>query len=218
MVTSNYYYLLSTYVIFAVFAIVTWYFVRKSASDSFIRKAMGKQFCSAATWFVIADLALLIFVPDSIDWVMNIGILGIAILCYVVGVLILNSYHENDEEYFENISEHTIAIYFSKCDNNYCAKVSDNVPGTLVFTADSFTELLEEAPKSLRFHIEGMLKDGDDVPEWLANNDYDIEFVPKDNRVQNSIRERQAEKDEFNEYAMHNELRTSDISAYTSAK
>lgn len=218
MVTSNYYYLLSVYVAFAVFALVTWYFVRKSASESFTRKAMGKQFFSAATWFVIAGVGLSVFMPDFMDWITNIGILSIAILCYIVGVLILNSYQENDEEYCEDISEHAVTVYFSKCNNNYCAKVSDNVSGTLVFTADSFTELLEETPMTVRSHIEDMLKDGVDVPEWLVNDDYDIEFVPEDNRVQNSIRERQAEKDEFNEYAMHNELRTSDNSAYTSAK
>lgn len=199
MALTNYFYLLCAYGIFAVFTLVTWYFIRKSASDSFIRKAMGKQFFSAATWFVIADVGLSVFMPDFIDWVVNIGILGIAILCYVVGALILNSYQENDEEYCEDVNEHTIAIYFSKCDNNYCAKVSDNVPGTLGFTADSFTELLEEAPKSLRFHIEGMLKDGDDVPEWLANNDYDIEFVPEDNCVSNSVKDWLAERDDFNE-------------------
>ena len=194
MVTSNYYYLLSVYVAFAVFALVTWYFVRKSASKSFTRKAMGKQFFSAATWFVIADVGLSVFMPDFMDWITNIGILGIAILCYIVGVLILNSYQENDEEYCEDISEHAVTVYFSKCNNNYCAKVSDNVSGTLVFIADSFTELLEKTPMSVRSHVEDMLKDGVDVHEWLVNDDYDIEFVFEEFTVPSKITIRNIEE------------------------
>lgn len=194
MALTNYFYLLCAYGIFAVFTLVTWYFIRKSASDSFIRKAMGKQFFSAATWFVVADVGLAVFMPDSIDWIMNIGILGIAILCYVVGVLILNSYKENDEEYCEDVNEHTVCVYFSKCDNNYSAKVSDNIPGTLVFTADSFADLLEKTPMSVRSHVEDMLKDGDEVPEWLANDDYDIEFVPEKLTVPSKITIRNIEE------------------------
>ena len=30
-------------------------------------------------------------------------------------------------------------------------------------------------PKELEFHIEGLMENGEDVPEWLKNGDY--EFV-----------------------------------------
>ncbi len=61
------------------------------------------------------------------------------------------------------------------CDKNFGAKLSDNVPGAVVLTAKSYEELLREVPETLRFHVEGMVQDGDDVPQWLRDGDY--EFV-----------------------------------------
>lgn len=61
------------------------------------------------------------------------------------------------------------------CDKNFGAKLSDNVPGAVVLTAKSYEELLREVPETLRFHVEGMMQDGDDVPQWLRDGDY--EFV-----------------------------------------
>lgn len=61
------------------------------------------------------------------------------------------------------------------CDKNFGAKLSDNVPGAVVLTAKSYEELLREVPETLRFHVEGMVQDGDEVPQWLRDGDY--EFV-----------------------------------------
>ena len=47
--------------------------------------------------------------------------------------------------------------------------------GAVVFTAPSFDALQKEAKESLEFHIEGLMENGEDVPEWLNNGDY--EFV-----------------------------------------
>lgn len=168
--------------IFGIIILVTWYFVRKSPANSHSRKVMGHQLISAATWFVIADLALLIFIPDIMNWMVNIGLLGLAVISYIVGAKILNSYQEDDEEDCEELSENAIVVYYRKADNNYCASLSDNVPGAVVFTADTFEELIKEADRTIQFHIEGMIKDGDDVPEWLANGDYNIEFVEEESK------------------------------------
>lgn len=62
------------------------------------------------------------------------------------------------------------------CDKNFGASFGENVPGAVVFTAKSFEELLKEAEETLRFHVEGMLEDGDDVPQWLRDGDYELEF------------------------------------------
>ena len=43
------------------------------------------------------------------------------------------------------------------------------------FTAPTFEALQKEAKESLEFHIEGLMENGEDVPEWLKNGDY--EFV-----------------------------------------
>ena len=68
-----------------------------------------------------------------------------------------------------------ITVDVQWCDKNFGAKLSDNVPGAVVLTAKSYEELLREVPETLRFHVEGMVKDGDNVPQWLRDGDY--EFV-----------------------------------------
>ena len=61
------------------------------------------------------------------------------------------------------------------CDRNYGGSLGSNVPGAVVFTAPTFETLQKEAKESLEFHIEGLMENGEDVPEWLKNGDY--EFV-----------------------------------------
>ena len=61
------------------------------------------------------------------------------------------------------------------CDRNYGGSLGSNVPGAVVFTAPTFEALQKEAKESLEFHIEGLVENGEDVPEWLKNGDY--EFV-----------------------------------------
>lgn len=62
------------------------------------------------------------------------------------------------------------------CDKNFGASFGENVPGAVVFTAKTFEELIKEAEETLRFHVEGMLEDGDDVPQWLRDGDYELEY------------------------------------------
>lgn len=62
------------------------------------------------------------------------------------------------------------------CDKNFGASLGENVPGAVVLTAKTYEELLREVPETLRFHIDGMLEDGDDVPQWLRDGDYELEY------------------------------------------
>lgn len=62
------------------------------------------------------------------------------------------------------------------CDKNFGASFGENIPGAVVFTAKTFDELMKEAEETLRFHVEGMLEDGDEVPQWLSNGDYELEY------------------------------------------
>ena len=62
------------------------------------------------------------------------------------------------------------------CDKNFGATFGDNVPGAVVLTAKSYEELIREVPETLRFHVEGMVQDGDDVPQWLRDGDYEFVF------------------------------------------
>lgn len=62
------------------------------------------------------------------------------------------------------------------CKNNFGAAMGENVPGAVVFTADTVEQLKKEAKETLKFHIEGMLEDGDEVPKWLIDGDYEFEW------------------------------------------
>ena len=62
------------------------------------------------------------------------------------------------------------------CDRNYGGSLGSNVPGAVAFTAPTFEVLQKEAKESLEFHIEGLMENGEDVPEWLKNGDYEFEY------------------------------------------
>ena len=68
-----------------------------------------------------------------------------------------------------------VVVNVAWCDKNFGASFSDNVPGAVVFTASDFEKLQKEAKETLEFHIKGLIEDGEQVPEWLRNGDY--EFV-----------------------------------------
>ena len=69
-----------------------------------------------------------------------------------------------------------IRIDVQWCDKNFGAAFGDNVPGAVVFTSKSMAELQKIATETLQFHIEGMIEDGDDIPTWLAEGDYEFEW------------------------------------------
>lgn len=69
-----------------------------------------------------------------------------------------------------------IKITVAKCGTNYAASMSDNVPGAVVLTADTYEELRQKAPEVLKFHVDGMIADGDAVPDWLRNGDYKFKY------------------------------------------
>lgn len=69
-----------------------------------------------------------------------------------------------------------IRVNVQWCDKNFGASLGDNVPGAVVLTAKSYEELQREVPETLRFHIAGMVEDGDNVPQWLIEGDYKLEY------------------------------------------
>ena len=69
-----------------------------------------------------------------------------------------------------------IKVNVQWCDKNFGASLGDNVPGSVVCTADTFDKLQKEVLETLRFHISGMLEDGDEVPQWLIDGDYKFEY------------------------------------------
>ena len=69
-----------------------------------------------------------------------------------------------------------IKVTVAKCGTNYAATLSDNVPGAVVLTADTYEELQQKTPEVLKFHVDGMIADGDDIPNWLRNGEYKFEY------------------------------------------
>lgn len=67
-----------------------------------------------------------------------------------------------------------IIVNVAWCDENFGGTLGDNVSGAMVFTAHTFGELQKEAKESLEFHVEGLLEDGVDVPQWLKDDDYEF--------------------------------------------
>lgn len=74
----------------------------------------------------------------------------------------------------------TITVYVSWCNKYFGASFDDSVPGAVVFTADTFIKLQKEAKETLEFHIDGMIEDGDDVPQWLVDGDYEFDYKFQD--------------------------------------
>lgn len=79
-----------------------------------------------------------------------------------------------------------IIVNVSWCGKNFSASFGDNVPGGVVFTANSFQELQREAQFSLDFHLQGMEDDGDQMPEWWRTGKY--EFVYKYSDTQSLLK------------------------------
>ena len=79
----------------------------------------------------------------------------------------------------ENLKQYMmekVIVDVAWCDRNYGGSLGSNVPGAVVFTAPTFEVLQKEAKESLEFHIEGLMENGEDVPEWLKNGDYEFEY------------------------------------------
>lgn len=70
----------------------------------------------------------------------------------------------------------TIKVNVEWIEKNFCAALSDNVPGSVVITARDINELKKEITDTLRFHVDGMLRDGYFVPQWLITGDYTFDY------------------------------------------
>lgn len=69
-----------------------------------------------------------------------------------------------------------VTVSVQWCGKNFGATFSDNVPGAVAFTAKDIDELRKEAHDTLSFHVEGLLEDGEDVPQWLRDGNYELVF------------------------------------------
>ena len=71
-----------------------------------------------------------------------------------------------------------VDVYVDWCNKNFAASFGDMIPGGVVFTARTWSEVQKEAKDTLDFHVAGMLNDGDEVPTWLREGDYEFVYHP----------------------------------------
>ena len=69
-----------------------------------------------------------------------------------------------------------VTVSVQWCGSNFGATFSGNVPGAVAFTAKDIEELQKEAHDTLAFHVEGLVEDGEDVPQWLCDGNYELVF------------------------------------------
>lgn len=72
-----------------------------------------------------------------------------------------------------------IKVKIEWCGGNFSAAIDDGkIPGSVVATDKTLEGVKSGIADALRFHVEGMLADGDAVAGWLADGAYELEFVP----------------------------------------
>lgn len=70
-----------------------------------------------------------------------------------------------------------IKVKVDWCDKNFGAVTEDNVLcGMVVATSKSYDGLMAELSDAIRQHVEGLLQDGESVPEWLVANNYEFDI------------------------------------------
>lgn len=62
------------------------------------------------------------------------------------------------------------------CNKNFAATLGGNVPGSVLVTAKTYTKLKKEVKEALDFHVKGMVEDGENVPQWLVDGDYELKW------------------------------------------
>lgn len=67
-----------------------------------------------------------------------------------------------------------VKIYWA--DRNYCCGWSEDSIGSIVCTHKTLEGVKQAFVESLDFHMEGMVADGDVIPEWYVNKEFSIDY------------------------------------------
>lgn len=70
----------------------------------------------------------------------------------------------------------TIKVEVSWSGKNYGGGWGHPEVGSVLTTGKTLEEFKTEFVSALEFHVEGMLADGDDVPRWLVEKDYEVVY------------------------------------------
>ena len=81
-----------------------------------------------------------------------------------------------------------IKVLISWSGDNYCADAaSDDINGVILVTHKTLEGLKRGFQESLQFHIEGCLKDGDNLPEWLVSGKYELDYILETSALLHSL-------------------------------
>lgn len=69
-----------------------------------------------------------------------------------------------------------IKVEIDWADRNYSCGYGLEGVGVVICTAKSVERLKQEFEETLRWHVETMAQAGDELPEWLLDGDYSIEY------------------------------------------
>ncbi len=69
-----------------------------------------------------------------------------------------------------------ITIKVEWCGKNYSGHYADDALGVIVATGKTIEEFKKEFSEAMDFHIEGLIEDGDDIPQWALTKQYEIDY------------------------------------------
>ena len=70
-----------------------------------------------------------------------------------------------------------IKVEVSWTDDNFCCVWNDEDAGSILVTAKTMEKLKKDFVESLRLHIEGCIRDGDILPEYLVEGEYEPDYI-----------------------------------------
>ena len=62
-------------------------------------------------------------------------------------------------------------------DNYSCIAEETALNGVILITCNTLEGLKRKFQESLQFHIDGCLQDGDQLPEWLKNGQFELNYT-----------------------------------------
>ena len=69
----------------------------------------------------------------------------------------------------------TLKVIVEWSGSNYGATIDDErIGGAVVATHESYEGVWEAIRSALEFHVESCISDGEELPEWLVNGDYEL--------------------------------------------
>jgi predicted RNase H-like HicB family nuclease len=68
-----------------------------------------------------------------------------------------------------------IKVLVSWCDGNYAVGTGE-IGGAVLATGKTYEEAKRQFEDAFTFHVEGCIADGDQLPEWVVNKEYEFEY------------------------------------------